>query len=132
MALRDDRNSEALAMARRGIAWEKGNPFLYSYLGEALHFLTLERTRSRGARNLHKDALEAYAHGLKLFPHDTGLLLKQAQVLDLLGRYPEARKTFTACSKSIRCLKTFTPSTAFTGKCSGEYYHGGALLSPGL
>ena len=94
MALRDDRNSEALAFARRGIAWEKNNPFLYGYLGEALHFLTLNAPDRVAARSLHEEALEAYAQGLKIYPHDTGLLLKEAQIYDLMGRYPEAGQDF--------------------------------------
>ncbi|HEY3900163.1 MAG TPA: O-antigen ligase family protein [Chthoniobacter sp.] len=94
MALRDDRNSEALAFARQGIAWEKNNPFLYGYLGEALHFLTLTAPDRAAAQSLHEDALEAYAQGLKIYPHDTGLLLKEAQVYDVMGRYPEAEQVF--------------------------------------
>ncbi|MEI9896274.1 MAG: hypothetical protein WDN28_21030 [Chthoniobacter sp.] len=31
---------------------------------------------------------------MKLFPRDTGLLLKQAQVLDLLGRFADANNIF--------------------------------------
>jgi len=94
VALRDDHNTEALDFARRGIAWEKENPYLYGYLGEARHFLTLHAPDAATARTLQEDAVAAYADGLMLFPHDTGLLLKQAQVLDLLGRYPEAEEVF--------------------------------------
>jgi O-antigen ligase len=94
MALRDDRNSEALTFARKGIAWEKHNPFLYGYLGEALHFLTLTAPNPAAAESLHDDALQAYAQGLKIYPHDTGLLLKEAQVLDVMRRYPEAEQVY--------------------------------------
>jgi O-antigen ligase len=94
MALRDDRNSEALAFARQGIAWEKNNPFLYGYLGEAQHFLTLTAPDAAAARKLQEDALAAYAQGLKIYPRDTGLLLKEAQVLDVTGRYSEAEQIF--------------------------------------
>ncbi len=54
VALRDDRNADALALARRGVAWEKKNPFLYGYLGEAEHFLTLTATDEPSARMLHE------------------------------------------------------------------------------
>jgi tetratricopeptide (TPR) repeat protein len=94
VALRDDRNADAVALARRGLAWEKRNPFLYGYLGEAEHFLTLSAPDSATARALHEDAVTAYEHGLNIFPQDTGLLLKQAQILDLLGRFPEADEIF--------------------------------------
>jgi O-antigen ligase len=94
MALRDDHNADALAFARKGMAWEKHNPFLYGYLGEALHFLTLTAPDVATAQSLHEDALMAYAEGLKIYPRDTGLLLKKAQVLDVMGRYPEAEQVF--------------------------------------
>jgi O-antigen ligase len=94
VALRDDRNADALAFARQGIAWEKKNPYLYSYLGEAQHFLTLSAPNEAAARALHEEAIAAYGAGLTLFPHDTGLLLKQAQDLDLLGRYGAAEENF--------------------------------------
>lgn len=93
-ALRDDRNADARAFAQQGLAWEKKNPFLYGYLGEAEHFLTFGSTNSATALALNEDALGAYAAGSKLFPQDTGLLLKQAQILDQLGRFPEAEEVF--------------------------------------
>jgi tetratricopeptide (TPR) repeat protein len=94
VALRDDHNADAEEFARRGIAWEKENPALYGYLGEAKHFLTLTAPDPASARILHEDAVAAYQSGLKLFPQDTGLLLKEAQALDLLERYPEAEEVF--------------------------------------
>jgi len=94
VALRDERNTDAVTFARQGLAWEKKNPFLYGYLGDAEHFLTQGNTDSASVRALHEDALEAYDSGLKLFPQDTGLLLKKAQVLDLLGRFSAAEEVF--------------------------------------
>ncbi|EDY20278.1 O-antigen polymerase [Chthoniobacter flavus Ellin428] len=94
VALRDERNTDAVAFARQGLAWEKKNPFLYGYLGEAEHFLTQGNTESASVLALHEDAIEAYASGLKLFPQDTGLLLKKAQVLDLMGRFSDAEEVF--------------------------------------
>jgi len=94
VAFRDGHYADSLALAHRGIAWEKKNPALYGYLGDAGHFLTLSSPDPASARMLHEDAVVAYEAGLKLFPHDTGLLLKQAQVLDLLGRFPEAEAVF--------------------------------------
>jgi tetratricopeptide (TPR) repeat protein len=94
VAFRDGHYADSLAVAQRGIAWEKKNPVLYGYLGDAEHFLTLSSPDPASARMLHEDAVLAYESGLKLFPQDTGLLLKQAQVLDLLGRFPEADAVF--------------------------------------
>jgi O-antigen ligase len=94
VALRDDRNADALALARRGLAWEKKNPNLYAYLGEAQHFLALSAPDAASVQLLQEDAVTAYAAALELFPRDTALLLKQAPILDLLGRFPEAEEVF--------------------------------------
>jgi len=94
VALRDDRNDEARDLARKAVEWEKKNPFLYGYLGEAEHFLTLNAPDQTTAFFLHEDAATAYQSALKLYPQDTGLLLKYAQILDLLQRYGEADEVF--------------------------------------
>jgi O-antigen ligase len=94
VALRDNRNAEALALAKHGLAWEKHNPWLYGYLGEATHFLTLTAPDTATGQVLEENAAAAYADALKIFPYDTGLLLKQAQIFDLLGRFPEAEQNF--------------------------------------
>ncbi len=94
VAFRDGHYAEARTLAERGLQWEKKNPALYGYLGDAEHFLTLNSPDPETARQLHESAATAYAAGLKLFPHDTGLLLKQAQVLDLLNRFADAEEVF--------------------------------------
>jgi tetratricopeptide (TPR) repeat protein len=94
VALRDDRNADARDFARQGLAWDKRNPVLYGYLGEAEHFLTLDAPDPMSARILHEDALASYEAALKIFPRDTALLLKKAQVLDLLNRFSEAEDVF--------------------------------------
>lgn len=94
VALRDDRNAEARDLARRGLVWEKKNPFLYGYLGEAEHFLTLGASDAASAHWQDEDAAKAYEEALKLYPRDTGLLLKYAQILDLLQRHDEAEEVF--------------------------------------
>ena len=93
-ALRDDRNADALRLAQRGLAWERKNPDLYGYLGEAQHFLASSAPDAASAQLLQEHALEAYKAALKLSPQDTSLLLKEAQILDLLGRFPEAEEIF--------------------------------------
>jgi O-antigen ligase len=94
VALRDDRNGDALEAAKRGLRWEKKNPFLYGHKAEAEHFLTLTAPDPETARMWDGDAANDYEIALKLFPQDTGLLLKRAQILDLLGRFPEAEDIF--------------------------------------
>jgi len=89
-ALRDRRYEESRALAERAVGYERKNPNLYFYLGQARHFLTqgMEDPVARAA--LHEQAAEAYEEGLKLFPKDTRLLLKLGQTLDLAGRFAEA------------------------------------------
>lgn len=94
VALRDDRNADAREAAQKGLTWEKKNPFLYGYLGEAEHFLTLNAPDAASARELHENAATAYESALRLFPQDTGHLLKYAQILDLLHRYDNAEEVF--------------------------------------
>ncbi len=94
VALRDDRNADAREAAQKGLAWEKKNPFLYGYLGEAEHFLTLNALDAASVRELHENAATAYESALRLYPQDTGHLLKYAQILDLLHRYDDAEDVF--------------------------------------
>jgi len=90
VALRDDHYAEALALAEQGLTWEKQNPNLYSYVGEAKHYLTLQAPDEASGRILHYESAAAYRKALQLFPRDTGLLLKLGQSLDLLGRFSDA------------------------------------------
>ena len=94
IALRDGRNADAVEFAQRGLSWEKKNPYLYGYLGQAQHFLTLSAADPASAQVLHEKALAAYGAGLKLFPQDTGLLLREVQDFDLLGQFSEAEAGF--------------------------------------
>lgn len=93
-ALRDQRYEEARVLAERAVSYERKNPNLYFYLGEARHFLTkgMEDPVARAA--LFEQAAEAYEEGLKLFPRDTRLLLMLGRTLDLSGRFAEADEVF--------------------------------------
>ena len=93
-ALRDLRYEESRVLAERAITYERKNPNLYFYLGEARHFLT-EHERDPGKLALlHDEAAEAYEQGLRLFPNDIRLLLKLGQTLDLAGRFAEAETIY--------------------------------------
>lgn len=112
VALRDDRNADALALAERGLAFEKKNPALYQHLGDAKHFLTLQAPDFAGRRALHEEAVAAYEEGLQLFPRDTGLLLKLAQAFILLERFPEAEDAFR---RVFECDPNFSLAYAYYG-----------------
>jgi len=89
-ALRDRRYEESRALAERALGYERKNPNLFFYLGQARHFLTEGMEDSVARAALHEQAAEAYEEGLKLFPKDTRLLLKLGQTLDLAGRFADA------------------------------------------
>lgn len=112
VALREDRNDEAVALALRGLQYEKKNPNLYGYLGEAKHFLTRDTADATARRVLHEEAVEAYSAGLQLFPRDTGLLLKLAQTYSLLERFPEAEEVF---HRVFECDPNFGLAYAYYG-----------------
>ena len=44
VALRDENYAESVAFAEKAIAWEKNNPYLYFYLGEAQSMLAEANT----------------------------------------------------------------------------------------
>ena len=89
-ALRDGHYDEARALAERAVGYERRNPNLFSYLGEARHCLTQNERDPVARAALHEQAAEAYEEGLKLFPKDTRLLLKLGVTLDLAGRFADA------------------------------------------
>ena len=93
-ALRDRRYDEARALAERAVGYERKNPNLYFYLGEARHFLTKDMEDPVARAALFEQAVEAYQEGLKLFPRDTRLLLMLGRTLDLAGRFAEAEEVF--------------------------------------
>ena len=93
-ALRDRRYEEARALAERAVGYERKNPNLYFYLGEARHFLTKDMEDPVARAALFEQAVEAYQEGLKLFPRDTRLLLMLGRTLDLAGRFAEAEEVF--------------------------------------
>ena len=94
VALRDDRNADAIPLAERGLAWDPKNPNLFAHVGEAKHFLTQDVTDPVAQRALHLKSAEAYRKALQLFPQDTGLLLNLGQTLDLLGNFREAEDVY--------------------------------------
>ena len=93
-ALRDRKYEEARVLAERAVGYERKNPNLYFYLGEARHFLTKDMQDPVARAALFEQAVEAYQEGLKLFPRDTRLLLMLGRTLDLAGRFAEAEEVF--------------------------------------
>lgn len=111
-ALRDRKYEESRDLAARAIGYERRNPNLYFYLGEARHFLTkgIEEPIARAA--LFEQAVEAYQEGLRLFPRDTRLLLMLGRTLDVAGRFAEAEEVF---QRAIVCDPNFGNVYAYYG-----------------
>jgi O-antigen ligase len=88
---------KALAQAQAGLEYEKENPNLYYYLGEALRFQAVYSTGFEEAKTLlqmHARAGDAYAEGLALFPNDARLQFKLAQTYDTLGFWDQAEAVY--------------------------------------
>ena len=90
VALRDKQYLQAQKLAESGLAWERKNPDLFYYLGEAAQGRSLEEPEPAIQRALREISAEAFEEGLLLFPEDTRLLLKFGEALDTLRRFTEA------------------------------------------
>lgn len=103
MNLRDHAFTKCADSANTGLRFEKQNPDLYLYLGEAyrmqalqmqqMHRRTLERAQLMAAE-------DAYRHGLLIFPTDETLLVRLAQTLDGQRRFDEAEAVFIEAMKA--------------------------------
>ena len=91
-ALRDRRFLAASGYALKGLEYEKRNPQLDFYLGEARMSLAGDGPDTPVAHSFREGADEAYCQGLKLAPCDSALLLRHAQILTIFGDYPEAER----------------------------------------
>ncbi len=94
LALRDEHYLDATLDAREGIKWEKKNPDLYYYLGEAQRQFGCIFQTPAIAEPFYKVASDAFKQGLELFPEDDRLLVREGWTLDALGNFDEADKYF--------------------------------------
>ncbi len=90
VALRDEKFAESVAFAEKAIAWEKKNPYLYFYLGEAQSMLAEAGGNRALGGALLTAAGESFQKGLELFPQDRYLLLGMGWILDTLARFSAA------------------------------------------
>ena len=95
VALRNKQYIESQKHAETGLAYERKNPDLFFYLGEATRGRSNEEPKPVIQNALRETAAEAFQEGLLLFPQDTRLLLKLGQTLDILERFPEANVILT-------------------------------------
>ena len=94
MAYKEERFSESIAMAERGLASDQTNPFLWRYLGQSQFSLAEGMTNSPPAQALFAAAVESFRNGLKHYPQEQWLLLGLATSLDGLGRFAEAKPVY--------------------------------------
>ena len=94
VALRNKQYLESQRFAESGLAYERRNPDLYYYLGEAIRGRSVDEPELMIQLALWDTSAEAFEEGLLLFPQDTRLLLKFGEALDTLRRFPEADAIF--------------------------------------
>jgi O-antigen ligase len=94
IALREKSFAEAQGHAERALTYDRNNPDIFFYQGEALILLSFQTPEIVTARVLVERAVTSFEQGLKLFPRDTRLLLKLGQALDIAGRFEEAGTIF--------------------------------------
>ena len=84
----------SLKAASRGIYYDKKNPYLYLYSGEALFGIGEAAATPVAAEMAFRTAARAYTNGLALFRRDRYLLLGMGWSLDGLKRFDEAEPYF--------------------------------------
>ena len=94
VALRDKHDLLALHFAQLGLAKETQNPDLYFYLGEARQNVAGNHPDVPFWRSFRAAAVEPYRAALRLYPEDSGVLLKLGEVLTRLGDFSAAAAAF--------------------------------------
>ncbi|MGA3169839.1 MAG: O-antigen ligase family protein [Chthoniobacteraceae bacterium] len=73
---------------------EPENPDLYFYIGEANRALGDRMPNRYLKKGYYRQAISAFQDGLKVFPQDESMLVREAQSLDNLGRFDEAEAAY--------------------------------------
>ncbi len=94
VALRDKDYLQAAVAAKAGIGWEKENPDLYYYLGEAERSVGSQFPTLGLGRSFYLVASDAFKKGLELFPEDERLQLIEGWTLDALGQPDDGGKYY--------------------------------------
>lgn len=93
-ALRDDQPASAVFFALKGLAWEKKNPNLYQYLGNARAGLGDTMFDPEARSSFYEAAIEAFEKGRALAPRDTTFAVNLGFAYDELGRFDEGEWMF--------------------------------------
>jgi len=73
---------------------EPNNPDLYFYIGEANRALAARMPNRYLRKGYYRQAISAYEAGLKVFPQDESMLVREAQSLDGLGHFDDAEAVY--------------------------------------
>ncbi|MEI8108310.1 MAG: O-antigen ligase family protein [Verrucomicrobiota bacterium] len=92
--LREFDYPNSILYAQQSIRLDPWNPFTFTYLGEAYRVQAEEEESYDDRQSARQQANLAYQSGLRLFPQDTTLLLRRAQVLDRLRLFDQAEASF--------------------------------------
>lgn len=93
VAFREQKFTNTIHFAEKALAWDKTNPFLWLYLGQA-HAEIANTSQGVTQTNSWQAAVDAFSRGLPLFPQERWLLLGLGEALDALGRFSEAEHCF--------------------------------------
>jgi len=99
VALRDGNFGGAVQAAKAGIVYEKSNPDLFYYLGEARRNIGDAATAPELKTIFYRLASDSFKQGLEIFPQDVRLLLIEGWTMDALGQDSEANKYFIEAVK---------------------------------
>jgi tetratricopeptide (TPR) repeat protein len=95
--LRDKKYGETLDWVRKGLRWEKRNPDLYFYGGEAAREMAVG---GMGDRDIYlRDSLIAFSAGFEVFPYDSRMAVKLAQAQANLGGFLDASNTIATAEE---------------------------------
>ena len=92
--------NDRLSAFLRQFGFEKQNPDLYFYLGEANRSLALTTRNDTVRRNYFQKAVDAYRAGLQIFPQDENMLVRLGQSFDGLRCYSEAEEAYQKALQS--------------------------------
>ena len=93
-ALRDDQPASSVFFALKGLAWEKQNPNLYQYLGNARAGLGDRMPDPVARLSFYEAATQAFEKGRALAPRDTTFAINLGFTYDELGRFEEGEWMF--------------------------------------
>lgn len=118
-ALRDYRLEEARMMAGKALKYEKKNPDIYYYAGEAAREMSAHGIGE--SPKLAQEAVQMFSGALALFPQDVRCLLKLAQTYDSL-------RQFGLAEMQLQRAVEFDPTNSYVNAYYGMHYQSEGLL----